>query len=175
MKNSTFAGALILAALFLSGGACLADPSGDPAPVKHESARYYDKAGNPTFKVQADGTVDWATYSGFRRYHSECHVCHGPDAEGSTYAPALKDSLKRLSYAEVYGIVVGGKQDLGAGQEKVMPAFANNKNVMCYLDDIYTYLRARSDGAIGRGRPPKHEDKETVTTQAEDACLDQKT
>ena len=25
-----------------------------------------------------------------------------------------------------------------------MPAFADNKNVMCYLNDIYVYLRARS-------------------------------
>ncbi len=174
VKNSTFVGALTLAALILSGGAGLADPSGDPTPVKHENGRYYDKAGNPTFKVQADGTVDWATYSGFRRYHSECHVCHGPDAEGSSYAPVLKDSLTQLSYAEVYGIVVGGKRDLGAGQEKVMPAFADNKNVMCYLDDIFTYLRARADGALGRGRPPKHEDKEDVTIKAEEACLNQK-
>ena len=55
-----------------------------------------------------------------------------------------------------------------------MPAFAQNKNVMCYLDDIFTYLRARSDGALGRGRPPKHEDKEDVTIKAEEACLNQK-
>ena len=41
-----------------------------------------------------DGVVDWYTYSGFRRYHSECHVCHGPDGMGSSFAPALLDSLK---------------------------------------------------------------------------------
>ncbi len=174
MKSNTFMGASAFAALIFSGSAAFADPSGDPAPVKHENGRYYDKAGNPTFKVQKDGTVDWATYSGFRRYHAECHVCHGPDAEGSTYAPALKDSLKRLNYAEFYGIVVGGKQTLGGGQEKVMPAFGDNKNVMCYIDDIYTYLRARADGAVGRGRPPRREDKEAVSIKAEDACLGQK-
>ena len=50
--------------------------------------------------------------------------CHGPDGEGSSYAPALANSLKTLGYAEFYGTVVGGKQDLGGGQEKVMPAFA---------------------------------------------------
>ena len=75
------------------------------------------------------------------------------------YAPALANSLKTIGYAEFFGIVTGGKQDLGAGQEKVMPAFAENKNVMCYLDDIYVYLRARSQDAIPRGRPAKHEDK----------------
>ena len=173
MKHSTFAGALLACAL-LAGPALAIDGSGDPKVAKEVDGRYFDKDGNPTFKVGSDSTVDWATYSGFRRYHSECHVCHGPDAEGSTYAPALKNSLKTLTYQEFYGIVVGGKQDIGAGQEKVMPAFAENKNVMCYIDDIFTYLRARANEAIDRGRPPKHEDKPEAAAKAETACFDQK-
>ena len=148
-----------------------ADPPGDPAAVTDDQGMYHDKNGDPTFKISADGTVDWYTYSGFRRYHSECHVCHGPDGEGSSYAPALANSLKTIGYAEFYGIVVGGKQDLGAGQEKVMPAFADNKNVMCYLNDIYIYLRARSQDAIPRGRPAKHEDKPPEFEEAETKCM----
>ncbi len=35
------------------------------------------------------------TYSGWRRYHAECHVCHGPNADGSSIAPALKDPFRR--------------------------------------------------------------------------------
>jgi len=35
-----------------------ADGSGNPAAVKNEDGKYYDKEGNPTFKVQSDGTVD---------------------------------------------------------------------------------------------------------------------
>ena len=35
----------------------------------------------------------------------------------------------------------------------VMPSFGTNKNVMCYLDDIYVYLKAVGSGAIPRGRP----------------------
>ena len=76
------------------------------------------------------------------------HVCHGPDGEGSTYAPALKNSVKTINYAEFYGIVVGGRQNLGGGENKVMPALGDNKNVMCYIDDIYVYLRARSNDAV---------------------------
>jgi methanol metabolism-related c-type cytochrome len=148
-----------------------ADPPGDPAAAAGDHGKYQDKNGDPTYNISADGTVDWYAYSGFRRYHSECHVCHGPDGEGSSYAPALADSLKTIGYAEFYGIVVGGKQDLGAGQEKVMPAFADNKNVMCYLDDIYIYLRARSQDAIPRGRPAKHEDKPPEFEEAETKCM----
>ena len=148
-----------------------ADMPGDPAAVTNDQGMWRDKNGDPTYKVSADGTVDWYTYSGFRRYHSECHVCHGPDGEGSSYAPALANSLKTMSYAEFYGTVVSGKQDLGAGQEKVMPAFADNKNVMCYLNDIYVYVRARSQDAIPRGRPPKHEDKPSAFEEAETKCM----
>src|ERR1700675_1592358 len=104
-----------------------ADPPGDPAVVTDDHGKYRDKDGGPTFKGSADGTVDWYTYPGFRRYHSECHVCHGPDGEGSSYAPALANSLKTIAYAEFYGIVVSGKKDVGAANEKVMPAFAGNK------------------------------------------------
>ena len=47
-----------------------------------------------------DGKVDFGTYNGFRRYHSHCHVCHGPDGLGSSYGPALTESLKdRLAFA----------------------------------------------------------------------------
>ncbi|MDU6672587.1 MAG: cytochrome C, partial [Bradyrhizobium sp.] len=63
-----------------------AEAPGDATAVKSEDGKYFDKDGNPTYKVTADGSVDWYTYSGYRRYHSECHVCHGPDGMGSTYA-----------------------------------------------------------------------------------------
>jgi methanol metabolism-related c-type cytochrome len=152
-------------------GAALAEPPGDPAGVTQEDGMWKDKNGDPTFKIDEDGTVDWYTLSGYRRYHSECHVCHGPDGEGSTYAPALANSLKTLNYAEFYGTVVSGKKDLDGGQEKVMPAFADNKNVMCYINDLYIYLRARSQDAVPRGRPQAHAPKPKAFTEAEDKCM----
>jgi len=145
---------------------------GDLTAVKQdEDGIWRDKNGDPTYHVDPDGTVDWYTYSGFRRYHSECHVCHGPDGEGSSYAPALANSLKTIGYAEFYAVVVSGKQDLGAGKEKVMPHFAENKNVMCYLNDIYVYLRARSQDAIPRGRPQNHAEKSAAFMANEDKCM----
>ena len=38
-------------------GPAFADGSGDPAAVKQEDGKYYDKDGNPTYKVQSDRTV----------------------------------------------------------------------------------------------------------------------
>ena len=157
--------------LIAASGAAFADGSGDPAAVKSEDGKYLDGQGNPTYKIAADGTVDWYTYSGYRRYHSECHVCHGPDGEGSSYAPALANSLKTLSYSDFTNIVTNGRKHVDTANENVMPSFASNTNVMCYIDDIYVYLRARANDAVSRGRPPKHEDKPEAAKSAEASCM----
>jgi methanol metabolism-related c-type cytochrome len=154
----------------VSGGIAFAENAGDAAAVKSEDGKYFDKEGNPTFKVAADGTVDWYTYSGYRRYHSECHVCHGPDGMGSTYAPALMDSLKTMGYGDFVGVVASGRTN----GNSVMPALGDNPNVACYMDDIYIYLRARANDAIGRVRPAKKEDKPDAYTQAENTCMGKK-
>ncbi|MER8826510.1 c-type cytochrome, methanol metabolism-related [Mesorhizobium sp. M0938] len=138
--------------------------------VTEENGKYFDAEGNPTFKIE-NGTVDWYTFSGYRRYHSDCHVCHGPDGTGSTYAPALVNSLKTMDYATFLSIVAEGRKDVGGGKENVMPAFGDNKNVYCYMDDLYVYLRARADGAAPRGRPPKKADKPQAAKDAEASCM----
>jgi methanol metabolism-related c-type cytochrome len=160
-------------AFVVGAGIALADASGNPAAVKSEDGKYYDKDSNPTYKVQGDGTVDWYTYSGYRRYHSECHVCHGPDGEGSTYAPGLSKSLQTLSYPDFTNVVVNGRKNVNTAQESVMPAFGTNRNVMCYLDDIFIYLRARANDAVLRARPAKHEGKPDSVTKFENSCLGQ--
>jgi methanol metabolism-related c-type cytochrome len=170
-----------LAVLSLAAAVCLptarlalaqeATPPGDPAAVSQEDGKNLDAEGNPTYKIGADGTVDWYTYSGYRRYHAECHVCHGPDGMGSSYAPALAESLKRLNYTDFLTIVSSGRQNVGSGKENVMPAFGTNLNVMCYIDDLYIYLRARAQGDMPRGRPPKHDAKPDAYSQAETQCM----
>ena len=172
MKSSVFTIAFGLAVI--AGMPACADGPGNPTAVKSANGEYFDDGGNPTYKIQADGTVDWYTYSGYRRYHSECHVCHGPDGEGSSYAPALKNSLKRLGYSDFLGVVAGGRKNVNTAQESVMPAFGTNPNVMCYIDDIYIYLRARANEAFGRMRPEKREPKPEAFTKAEDACFGEK-
>lgn len=123
------------------------------------------------YTVSEDGNVDWYTFSGFRRYHAECHVCHGPDGMGSSFAPALVNSLKTMTYDEFAEVVVNGRTNVSSSSEKVMPSFGTNPNVMCFLNDIYAYLKARSDDAIPRGRPAKHDPKPDAAKEYEDACL----
>jgi methanol metabolism-related c-type cytochrome len=153
-----------LVAATLAGGAALAD---NVTADHEEDGKWLTADDIPTFKVAEDGTVDWYTFSGFRRYHSECHVCHGPDGQGSTYAPGIAKSAVTLDYYEFLDIVVNGKQE----GNLVMPSFGTNKNVMCYLDDIYVYLKAVGDEAIPRGRPAKHADKPEAYAENENACM----
>lgn len=136
-----------------------------------EGGRYYTEDDVPTFNINDAGEVDWLTFSGFRRYHSECHVCHGPDGEGSTYAPALKKSALTLDYYDFVDVATNGRQRVDAADNSVMPAFGTNANVMCYLDDIYVYLKARGMEAVPRGRPAKKEAKSDEIRDAENACM----
>ena len=68
-------------------------------------------------------------------------------------------------------MVASGRQNVSTSQENVMPSFGNNRNVVCYLDDLYVYLRARANGAVGRGRPAKHEEKTPAAQKQEDDCM----
>jgi hypothetical protein len=52
-----------------------------------------------------------------------------------------------------------------------MPAFGLNRNVACYMDDLYVYMRARANDAWGRMRPSKREPKPEAYAQAEDSCI----
>lgn len=193
MKNSAFgrsiSGVAPLAASLLLAGFLALPPATasaqQPAPAapaatseaqaaatKDELGKYTLPDGTPTYHIGTDGTLDWYTYSGYRRYHAECHVCHGPDGMGSSYAPALANSLKTMTYEQFTEIVVNGKKNIGVGTaDQVMPAFGENLNVMCYLDDLYVYLKARADGALGRERPSKREDKTKAYADNENQCF----
>ncbi|HEY0524067.1 MAG TPA: cytochrome c [Stellaceae bacterium] len=107
------------------------------------------------YKVENDNHVDKGTYNGYRRYGDACLRCHGPDGAGSSYAPDLTDSLKHLSKEQFEDVVINGRQNVSTSSDKVMPAFGTTEDVVNYLDDIYSYLKARSDGVLGRGRPTR--------------------
>ncbi len=102
-----------------------------------------------------DGKVDKKTFNGWRRYTESCLRCHGPDGAGSSYAPSLVDSVKHMTQDQFNEIVVNGRTNVNAASENVMPPFGEVEDVVAYLDDIWAYLKARADGVLGRGRPPR--------------------
>jgi mono/diheme cytochrome c family protein len=106
-----------------------------------------DGASGGKFYRAADGKVDAATYNGYRRYHGSCSHCHGPDGMGSTFGPKLVDGPRDIS---TFRRAVREGQSTG---NSVMKGYAGDPNIAPYVDDIYAYLQARADGALGRGRP----------------------
>jgi mono/diheme cytochrome c family protein len=95
----------------------------------------------------ADGKADARTYNGYRRYHAGCNHCHGPDGIGSTFGPSLVEALPDL---DAFRRIVRYGKTIGTS---VMQGFADDPNIAPYTDDLYAYLQARADGALGRGRP----------------------
>jgi mono/diheme cytochrome c family protein len=116
-----------------------------------QDAAVQDAPARGKFYRIVDGKVDGRTYEGFRRYHGGCNHCHGPDGTGSTFAPALAETLPGI---DDFRRVVNEGRVNGAS---VMRAFGDDPNVAPFIDDIYAYLQARADGVLGPGRPARME------------------
>lgn len=99
--------------------------------------------------VQCEGKqcqIDLYLTWGYRTF-SQCQVCHGLTGDGSTIAPSLMQKLKEIDRARFVDVVTHGFK----GQIGVMPAWGQNPNVMKHIDELYAYLKARSDGVLPAG------------------------
>lgn len=121
------------------------------------------------------GRVDAGTYNGWRVFHSACFGCHGRGGVGTDLAPNLVERIKTMTprafAAKVltsYRLVPGDddpaagrdalldevmKRDRRARGQVVMPAWEDDPLVPVHVLDLYAYLNARADGALGPGRP----------------------
>ena len=117
-----------------------------------QGARATDTSADKPYHI-VNGKVDMNTMKGYLYYGDQCMRCHGPDGMGSSYAPNLTQGLKALSQEQFENTVINGKKEVNQASDKVMPAFGTNEDIVENLDNIYDYLKARSDGALGRGHP----------------------
>lgn len=94
-----------------------------------------------------DGTkVDRNTLTGFRTWRAAaCDRCHGANQEGMV-GPSLLESLKKLSREDFILVVTEGRL------EKGMPTFKENKQVTDNIEQLYRYLKGRSNGDIVRAK-----------------------
>ncbi len=97
---------------------------------------------NETYTVVGGNRVDKATLSGFKVWRAAaCNRCHCANQEGMV-GPSLITSLKTLSREEFKRTVTDGRN------EKGMPSFKENSQLMDNIDNLYRYLKGRSNGDI---------------------------
>ena len=99
---------------------------------------------NPAYHVVDGYKVDPNTMNGFRAWRAAgCDRCHGADQTG-LLGPSLLEAMKTLSKADFVKTVRDGRLDKG------MVRFSSSKMVMENMDNLYAYLKGRSNGEITR-------------------------
>ncbi len=93
--------------------------------------------------------VTEAEYQGWKYYAVYCERCHAPDAVGTADAPDLRYSISpegEVSADSFRVVVRNGSED------KQMKGFDDLMDVQ-RIDQIYSYILARSEGRLAPGRP----------------------
>lgn len=97
-----------------------------------------------TYTVTESNKLDPQTYRGYLLYRNWCARCHGTFAQGLA-GPNLAKSLNKSSKDEFMQMLFKGKET----RNSVMPSFQDNPQVINGRNQLYNYLRARADNAIG--------------------------
>lgn len=100
------------------------------------------------YKVTEGNKLDPQTYRGYVLYRNWCARCHGTFAQGLA-GPNLANSLNQASKEEFMQVLFKGKK----GRTGIMPGFQDNPQIVNGREQLYSYLRARADNAIGPVMP----------------------
>jgi mono/diheme cytochrome c family protein len=117
-----------------------------PPPAVAQDKSPAATASTSLYRVVDGYKVDANTMNGFRAWRAAaCDRCHGANQEGMV-GPSLVESLKTLSKEEFVKTVRDGRLDKG------MTSFATSETVMQNMDNLYAYLKGRSNGDIKRAK-----------------------
>lgn len=142
MRNTKFAAATLGLSLAVHALATAQSPQAG-APAGQPVTRT-DGAGKPLYTVVDGYKVDANTMNGFRAWRAAaCDRCHGANQQGLV-GPSLIESLKTMSKDEFVKTLHDGRL------EKGMPSWQSSKTVMDNMDNLYAYLKGRSNGDITR-------------------------
>jgi mono/diheme cytochrome c family protein len=127
----------------LAGGALMSEAlaQGDPPPVVPGGK----SVTTPLYTVKDGNQVDPKTLAGWKTWRAmACERCHGASQEGLV-GPALVNSLKVLTKDQFHTTITQGRV------EKGMPNFGGVQLVQDNWENLYAYLKGRSDDNIAAG------------------------
>jgi Cytochrome C oxidase, cbb3-type, subunit III len=123
---------------------CLSLAAQTPTPPPPPKGNGHN-AKTPLYTVQDGNKVDPKTLAGWKTWRAmACERCHGASQEGLV-GPALVNSLKVLTKDQFHTTITLGRL------EKGMPNFGGVKMVTDNWENLYAYLKGRSNGDIMAG------------------------
>ena len=97
------------------------------------------------YKVVDGSKVDANTLQGWKTWRAlACERCHGAQQQGMV-GPSLVEAFKTLDKNEILRTVVG------VLVEKGLPDFSSSQMMQKNWENLYAYLKGRSDGQIKPG------------------------
>jgi len=124
------------------------------------------------------GTTGASAARGWITYQIACGSCHGPDGVAIGLAPDLLQRMRTLSQAEFiraaaarYRVSLGLTESLFSEAQRdavlaevgprppaesrggIMPSWQSDPVIRSRMLDLHAYLKARSEGTLGPGRP----------------------
>ena len=123
---------------------CLSLSAQTPAPPPSPKGNGHN-AQTPLYTVVDGNKVDAKTLMGWKTWRAmACERCHGASQEGLV-GPALVNSLKVLTKDQFHTTITLGRL------EKGMPPFGGVKMVTDNWENLYAYLKGRSNADIMAG------------------------
>lgn len=97
------------------------------------------------YTIEPGNKVDEHTLAGWKTWRAlDCARCHGANQQGLV-GPSLIVAIQKLTKDEFKTTVLKGRLPQG------MPPFESVPRLVKNIDNLYTYLKARSDGKLEPG------------------------
>jgi mono/diheme cytochrome c family protein len=130
------------------GPAQVTPPSTPSKPTDTPSAASGSATLRDKYHQPPKDTVSQVVYTGWKQFNLNCARCHGEDVTGTTIAPHLIESFRsgKVDHTEFWNVVHGSR--MAKGMPNWSGVIPDDQ-----LEAIYQYVKARSDGKVGPGRP----------------------
>lgn len=137
---------ILFSLLLVSGTSAVMAQTGGGGGTHAADAAYFS-----AYHTVPRDTVSPAVYEGWKQFALHCARCHGDFGVGTSFAPALVESVKAVGNTPTLETFI---QTVCAGRmDKGMPAWCALGLDISAMQSMHAYLLERASGKVGLGRP----------------------